>query len=164
MATLNAEGYARALNVLLAENLARARILLRYIDIVELQSYVRGTFESRTEDGGDHRGFKALSTYKNHFSLKRPITVEVPIDENVRRVVRAVAYTALLRPLTRAEERIDDKKHIRHAVETECRVPDGTRVPSGTRMWVNSANLDADTNMAELRSTCSSLDIDVAFI
>ena len=160
---LYAEGRARAFNILLAEHLARASVLMRYIDAAEVLSYVGGTFESRIEYG-IRRGYKAFSIYKNHFSLERPIIVEVPIDNYVRRAVRPVAYTALLRPLLESEERIDDQKYITYAHETECRIPDGTRVPSGTKMWVRTAKLDANTNVEELRSVCRSLDMDVAFI
>lgn len=36
-------------------------------------------------DTRNRRGYKAFSIYKNHFSLERPIIVEVPIDNYVRR-------------------------------------------------------------------------------
>lgn len=158
---LDAEAYARAFNVLLAENLALIRLLVRYIDTVEIPSYAGGTFESRREDGGKRRGYKALSMYENPFSATRPVTVVVPIDIEMRRVVRPVAYTALLRPLPRAEERMDDQKHITHAYETECRVPDGTRVPPGTKMFVEIEKLDAGVDVEELRSMCGSIDMTI---
>ena len=158
---LDAEAYARAFNVLLVENLALIRLLVRYIDAVEIPSYAGGTFESRIEDDGERRGYKALSIYENPFSATRPVTVVVPIDREVRQVVRPVAYTAMLRPLPRAEERMCDQKHIAHAYETECRVPDGTRVPAGTKMLVEIEKLDAAVDVAELRSMCGSIDMTV---
>ena len=163
-ATLHAEGCAKAFNVLLVENLARAPVLVRYIDTAEIQSYAGGTFESRAEDGGGRRGYKAFSMHVNPFSFERPVVVEVPIDRDVRRAVRPVAYTALPRQSVESEERIDDPKNISHADETECRLPDGTRVPYGTKMWVRIAKLDESTNVDELRSACRSLDMEVAFI
>lgn len=158
---LHAEGYARAFNILLAENLARARTLVRYIDTVEVPSYAGWTFESRIEYGGWRRGYKAFSIYENPFSTTRPITVIIPIDREVRKVVRPVTYTALLRPLQQDEERIDDQKHITHAYETECRIPDGTRVPIGTKMLVQIEKLDATVDVEELRSACGSIDMTV---
>ena len=138
---LRAEGWAKALNVMLAEELAKTRVLLRYADLVELASYVNGTFESRWEYGG-HRGYKAFSLYVNHFVAKRPVTVRVPI-ESIRGVVVNATYTALPRPLPPSMERMGDGKHIAYAGETECRVPDGTRVPPSTQILVQRGSATA---------------------
>ena len=140
-ATLRAEGWARALNVMLAEELAKTRVLLRYADLAELASYVNGTFESRWEYGG-RRGYKAFSMYVSHFAAKRPVTVRVPI-ERIRGAVVIAAYTALPRPLPPSMERMGDGKHVAYAGETECRVPDGTRVPPGTQILVRRGSTTA---------------------
>ena len=134
-ATLRAGGWARALNVLPGEELYMTRVLLRYADVAELDSYRGGTFESRREGGG-RRGYKAFSMHANHFASKRPVTVRVPIDAGVRGAVALAAYTALPRPLPPSMERIGDGKHVAHAGETECRLPDGARVPPGTQVLV----------------------------
>ena len=58
---------------------------------------------------------------------------------------------------------MSDKKYITHAGETECRLPDGTRVPEGTRVVVDSSKLRADIDANRLRRACDSLDVEVHF-
>ena len=156
-ATLDAEGWARAWNVILCEELARIGILWRWIDLEELQSYLGGTFQSRIEKDGGLRLYKAFSVDKNAYSINRPVTVVVPINRVVRSAVKATTYTALPRQLEAAMERMDDKKYVKYANETECRIPDGTRVPRGTKIQVRLEKIDQSINMARLHSVCDSL-------
>ena len=133
---LDGEGWARALNVVLSDELSQIDTLWRWMDLKEVPSYEGGTFESRLEKDGGRRGYKALSMYDNPYSGVRRAEMSVPIDSAVRRAVKPVVYTALPRSLQSFQERIDDAKEIRHAGETECRIPDGTRVPDGTKIEI----------------------------
>lgn len=163
--TLETEGWARALNVILDENFDQIDVLWRWISPEEVQSYSGGTFESRVEEDGGRRGFKALSIGPNAYSMERSVYVIVQIDENIRRVAVRPDYTALPRPLESHEERLGDGKHIKYAGETEWRLPDGTRVPRGTRMFVKLGTLDP-TDRARLISACDLLHgvMEVSFI
>lgn len=164
MSTLFAEGDARAFNRLLMEELASSNVLLRSMTVAELPSYEGGTFESRREIDGGRRGYKAFSLYENVYSAERPVTMSVPISEDIRRLVSTATYTALPRPLQPSEERMGDGKHVTHAGETECRLPDGTPVPPSTMVQIKREKLDPGTDMAELISVCNSLDMNVSFI
>lgn len=162
-ATLRAQRWAAAINVLMAEELTEAPILLRYIDVDELVSYAAGTFESRIEADGRRRGYKAFSLSTNHFSVERPVIVAVPVDAGVRRAVELAEYTALPRPLEPPEERMGDGKHIAYANETECRLPDGARMPSGTEMLARRDRL-APGDLNKLLYARDSLGVDVRLI
>ena len=134
---LDGEGWARAFNAVRNDELAKISALWRRMDLREVPSYEGGTFESRMEKDGGRRGYMALSMYDSPYFGVRLASMRVPIDGIVRRVVKPVVYTALPRTLQPFQERIDDAKEIRHAGETECRMPDGTRVPGGTTIKIS---------------------------
>lgn len=156
-AVRHAEIHARALNVILNESLARIRVLRRWIDPAELESYKHGTFESRIEADGGRRGCKLFSMGRNEYSKMRAVEVAVPVDARIRRAARTADYTALPRIADPSKERMDDKKHIRHAGETECRVPDGTSIPRGTQIRVDLGKIPR-ADMGRLRSIRDSLE------
>ena len=133
---LDGEGRARAFNIVLNDKLSQIDTLWRRMDLKEVPSYEGGTFESRMEKDGGRRGYMALSMYDSPYFGVRLASMRVPIDGIVRRAVKPAVYTALPRPLLPFQERIDDAKEIRHAGETECRIPDGTRVPNGTKIEI----------------------------
>lgn len=137
--TLYMEGLACEFNSALIKQVSRSKTLFRWMDPEELQSYESGKFESKIEEGGGCRGYKAFSLGIN-IHRRRPMSIIVPIDDAIRDKLRAVTYTALPRPISRADERIGDRKHLSYAHETECRLPDGTRVPRGSsiRMSFNT--------------------------
>lgn len=110
----------------------------RWIDPPELGSYTGGTFESRIEEDGARRGFKALTTNPELWFEGRKIKINVPIDDIIRNSIRCVHYTALPRRILESDERIDDPKEARYAVESEIRVPDGTPIPPGTEFVLMS--------------------------
>lgn len=156
-ATIDAEGWARALNVVFGEKLALISTLHRGMDLIELPSYKDGIFQSRIEKDGGLRIYKALSMYENSFTKTRPAVLRVQVDE-IRSAIKMAAYTALPRPLKPWEERIGDGKYLEHAAETECRIPDGTRVPSGTTLEIKCDDLSQDMDWAWLHAVCKSLE------
>lgn len=134
---VDGEGWARAFSIVLSDELGRIDALWRRMSLKEVPSYEGGTFESRTEKDGGRRGYVALSIYdKPYFGVRRA-AMRVPIDGAVRKAVRPAVYTALPRPLQPFQERIGDAKEIRHADETECRVPDRTPVPRGSKIEIS---------------------------
>lgn len=143
LGTLLMEGLARELDSALDERASRATTLYRWMDLVELESYLGGTFESRTVPGKGRRGCRLFSLWTNGYALERPVQMAVPVDDVVRGKLRTAVYTALPCPVSSAEERIDSRKHLAKANETECRLEDGTRVPGGTCIRVESHVLDA---------------------
>lgn len=165
-ATIIAEGWARALNVILAEKFSLISTLHRWMNFAEIPSYKDGIFQSRVEADGECRLYKACSMDENTYAKTRPVALIVRIDEDIRRVVKLVSYTALPRPLRSRNERINDGKHLKYAAETECRIPDGTRVPRNTTMKISLQDADPRINMDRLRATCNSLSdvINVSFI
>ena len=52
-------------------------------------------------------------------------------------------YRRALWPVLPKDERAGSRKHLTNASETECRLPDGTRVPDGAYISVASRMLDA---------------------
>ena len=134
--TLELEGLACEFNQHHRWSMHGSPSFVRWMDMDELASYLDGTFESRTEQDGGRRGYKALSLGKNIHST-RPASLEVPADDAIRGAIRAAAYTALPRFVLPKDERIDNQKHLSYAHETECRLPDGTRVPRGARIRIN---------------------------
>ena len=108
----------------------------RWIDPPELESCTGGTFESRIEEDGARRGFKALTVNPELRFKERKIRLRVPMDGTIRGSIRCVQYTALPRRMRESDERIDDPKEARHPVESEIRVPDGTPIPLGTEFVV----------------------------
>lgn len=72
----------------------------------------------------------------------RPVGLAVPVYDAIRGALRPAAYTAVPRTASSEDERIGSRKHLVNAHETECRVPDGIRVPKGARISVKRA-LDA---------------------
>ena len=125
------------------ERASRATTLYRWMDLVELESYLGGTFESRTVPGKGRRGCRLFSLWTNGYALERPARPAAPVDDAVRGKLRTAVCTALPRPASSAEERIDSRKHLAKADETECRLEDGTGVPGGTRIRVESHVLDS---------------------
>ena len=112
------------------------------MDMGELTSYLDGTFESRTERDGGRRGYKAISLGENIHADTRPASLAVPTDDAMRGAIRAASYTALPRFIQPKDERIDHRKHLSYAHETECRLPDGTRVSRGARITINRNIMD----------------------
>ena len=135
--TLNLEGLAREFNQHHLRRVSGSPSFVRWMDMEELASYLDGTFESRTEKDGGRRGYKALSLGENIHRFKRPASLEVPTGNTMRGAIRAAAYTALPRFVPPEDERIGHQKHLSYAHETECRLPDGTRVPRGARIIIN---------------------------
>lgn len=74
----------------------------------------------------------------------------VPVDGAIRGALRSVVYTALPRPISQQDERIGYRKHLSYAHETECRLPDGTRVPRGARIKIMRGMLDVAPGSAHL--------------
>ena len=134
--TLKLEGPAREFNQHHRWRVSGSPSFVRWMDMAELASYLDGTFESRTEADGGRRGYKALSLGKNIHADQRPASLAVPADDATRGAIRAAAYTALPRFVPPRDERIDSQKHLSYAHETECRLPDGTRVPRGARIRI----------------------------
>ena len=140
--TLEMEGLAREFNQNHRWRVSGSPSFIRWMDMEELASYLDGTFESRTEKDGGRRGYKALSLGENIHRFKRPASLEVPTDDTMRGAIRAAAYTALPRFVPPEDERIDNQKHLFYAHETECRLPDGTRVPRGARIRIKRSMVD----------------------
>lgn len=108
----------------------------RWIDPPELEIYTSETFESRIEEDGARRGFKALTTNPKLWFEGRKIKIQVPIGNIIHTSIRCVRYTTLPRRMRESDERIDDPKEAVHAAESEIRVPDGTPIPSETEFVV----------------------------
>lgn len=140
--TLNLEGLAREFNAALAREMSRVRRIVRWMDLVELYSYLNGTLESRVEAGGKRRWYKAFSLGRNIHAKTRPACLSVPVDGEISGALRAVTYTALPRLIPPEDERIGNQKDLAYAHETECRLPDGIRVPDGTRILINRRMID----------------------
>ena len=64
------------------------------------------------------------------------------------------------------DERVDSRKHILYAGETECRLPDGTRVPDGAFISVQRRALAASPDPRQYYSLLESLEgvIQVRFV
>ena len=135
--TLELEGLASEFNQHHRWRVSGSPSFVRWMDMEEMASYLDGTFESRTEKDGGRRGYKAISLGKNIHTDKRPAFLAVPADDTIRGAIRATAYTALPRFIPPEYERIDHQKHLSYAHETECRLPDGIRVPRGARIRIN---------------------------
>ena len=140
--TLNLEGLAREFNARLALEMSRAGRIVRWMDLVELYSYLNGTFESRVEADGERRWYKAFSLGRNIHAKTRPACLSVPVDVEISGALRAVTYTALPRLIPAKDERIEYQKNLAYAHETECRLPDGIRVPDGTRILIERRMMD----------------------
>ena len=164
--TLYMESLAREFTEALAHNASRAGTLYRWMSLEELPSYLDGTFKSRTEAGGGSRGYKAFSLWINAYAGKRAASVTVPVNYKIRSALRPAAYTAVPWPVQSADERIDSRKHLLHAGETECRLRDGTRVPDGAFISVQRRALDASPDPPQYYSMLESLEdvIPVRFV
>ena len=139
--TLEAEALAREFSTALACHVRHSDTIYRWMGLPELWSYREGKFDSRIPGRASCRGCKLFSLGTNGYA-GRPAWAEVPAD-GIRRKLRPVAYTALPCPVLPEDETIDSRKYIAYAQETECRVPDGTRVPKNTRIFVRKRALDA---------------------
>lgn len=139
--TLETEALAREFSHALAYHVRHSDTIYRWMKLPELWSYGKGTFDSRMPGRAGCRGCKLFSLGTNRYA-GRPAWAEVPAGE-IRCKLRPAAYTALPCPVLPKDETIDSRKHIDYAQETECRVPDGTRVPKGTRIFVRNRALDA---------------------
>ena len=164
--TLYMESLAREFTEALAYNASRAGTLYRWMNLEELPSYLDGTFKSRMEADGGSRGYKAFSLWINAYAGKRPAPATVPVDDEIRSALRPAAYTAVPWPVQSADERIDSRKHLIHARETECRLLDGTRVPDGAFISVQRRALDASPDPPQYYSLLESLEdvIPVRFV
>ena len=140
--TLNAEGLAREFNAALVREMRRSASIVRWMDMEELPSYLNGTFESRVEEGRRRRGYKAFSLGRNIHAPQRPASLTAPVDGAIRRALQATTYTALPRLVPPEDERLWTRKHVANAHETECRLPDGIRVPPGTRIAIKRSMAD----------------------
>ena len=136
------------------------------MDLAELPSYRDGTFKSRTEAGGGSRRYKPFSLWFNVYYRERPASATVPVDDEIRRALRPAAYTAVPWSVSSVDEKIDSRKHIIHAGETECRLRDGTRVPDGAFISVQRRALDASPDSRQYYSMLESLEdvITVRFV
>lgn len=129
---LNAEETAYAFSAWLWGTALTADHVYRWIDPAELESCASGTFESKIEADGTRRGFKALTVNPRLWFDGRKIRMRVPMNGAMRKGIRCVRYTVLPRDIDGKDERVGDPKEIRHADESEIRVPDGTPIPQET--------------------------------
>ena len=155
--TLYMECMAREFTSALAYEVSRAETLHRWMDFVELPSYRKGTFESKKEKGKEPSGCKLFSLGPNGYARDRPVHLTVPVDDAVRGALRPPTYTAVPWSVPSADERIDSRKHLSFAGETECRLPDGICVPDGARIVVKRRVLDADPDAARYYAVLESL-------
>ena len=155
--TLYMECVARWFTSALACEVSGAETLHRWMDFVELPSYRKGTFESKKEEGKEPSGCKLFSLGPNEYAKDRPVHLTVPVVDAIRWALRPAAYTAVPWSVPAADERIDSRKHLSFAGETECRLPDGTRVPGGARIFVEKRALDADPDAARYYAVLESL-------
>ena len=155
---LRMECLAREFTRALAEETSRATTIYRWMDWGELASYLKGTFKSRTEAGGGCRRYKPFSLGLNGYAGVRPVGLEVPVDYAIRDALQPAAYTAVPWTVASEDERIDSRKHLVNAHETECRVPDDIRVPKGTRISVDRRVLDASPDPERYRALLESLE------
>ena len=151
------ECVARWFTPALACEVSGAETLHRWMDFVELPSYRKGTFESKKEEGKEPSGCKFFSLGPNGYADDRPVHLTVPVVDAIRDALRPAVYTAVPWPVPAADERIDSRKHLSFAGETECRLPDGTRVPGGARIFVEKRALDADPDAAQYYAVLESL-------
>ena len=156
--TLYMESLAREFTEALAHEVSRAGTIYRWMDLAELPSYLGGTLKSRTEAGGGSRRYKPFSLWFNVYSGGRPASVTVPVDGEIRRALRPAAYTAVPWSVPSVDERIDSRKHLAYAGETECRLRDGTRVPDGAFISVKRSALDASPDPLRHYSMLESLE------
>ena len=110
---------------------SEAGTIYRWMGLEELPIYLDGTLKSRTEAGGGSRRYKPFSLWLNAYASKRPASATVPVDK-IRRALRPAAYTAVPWSVPSVDEKIDSRKHLAYAGETECRLRNGTRVPDGS--------------------------------
>ena len=129
---LDAEETARAFSVWLCGTSLASDYVYRWINPPELGSCTDGTFESKIEEDGTRRGFKALTINPELRFEGRKIHMRVPMDGGMRSNVRCVHYTVMPRNLEEEDERICDPKEAKHATEAEVRVIDGTPIPPRT--------------------------------
>ena len=61
-------------------------------------------------------------------------------------------------PVQSADEKIDSRKHLSYAGETECRLRDGTRVPDAAFISVQRRALDASPDPQQYYSMLESLE------
>ena len=155
--TLKMEGLAREFSLALAENVSRAKVIYRWITLAELASYQNGTFKSRVEENGGCRGYKPFSLGTNRYASERPMCITVPVNDMISNALRAAQYTAVPCPVLSIDEKIDSRKHLVHADETECRIPDGTCVPDGTTIIAQSRLLDTMSNTHRYYNALESL-------
>ena len=156
--TLYMEGLAREFTEALAYEVSRVRTIYRWMDLEELPSYLDGTLKSRTEAGGGSRRYKPFSLWFNVYSGGRPASITVPVDDGIRRALRPAAYTAVPWPVPSVDEKIDSRKHLLYAGETECRLRDGTRVPDGAFISVKRRALDESPDSRRYYSMLESLE------
>ena len=139
--TLRMEALAREFSSDLADQVSKSRRIYRWADLAELESYRNGVFESKRRRDKSRRGCTLFSLGPNPYARKRPVSIEVRVDETIRRKLLPATYTALPWTVTPEKEDIHSRKHLVHAEETECRLPDGTPVPIGTRIFVQDKEL-----------------------
>ena len=156
--TLYMESLAREFAEALAHNASRAGTIYRWMSLEELPSYLDGTFKSRPEAGGGSRRYKPFSLWFNVYSSERPASITVPVDGEIRRALLPAPYTAVPWPVLSADEKIDSRKHLAYAGETECRLRDGTRVPDGAFISVERRALDASPDPPQYYSMLESLE------
>ena len=92
------------------------------------------------------------------YSSERPASITVPVDGEIRRALLPAPYTAVPWPVLSADEKIDSRKHLAYAGETECRLRDGTRVPDGAFISVERRALDASPDPPQYYSMLESLE------
>ena len=155
--TLYMESLAREFTAALSCAASEAGTIYRWMDLEELPSYLDGKFKSRTEAGGGSRRYKPFSLWFNVYYLDRPASITVPVDK-IRRALRPAAYTAVPWSVLSVDEKIDSRKHLSYAGETECRLPDDTRVPDGAFISVKRRALDASPDPTQYYSMLESLE------
>ena len=150
------ECMAREFTSALACEVSRAETLHRWMDFVELPSYRKGTFESKKEKGREPSGCKLFSLGPNGYAKDRPVHLTVPVVDAIRGALRSAVYTAVPWSVP-SVEKIDSRKHLAFAGETECRLPDGTGMPNGARIVVKRRALDADPDAVRYYAVLESL-------
>ena len=153
---LRMECLAREFSAALAQ-VSRSTTIYSWMELGELHSYLGGTFESRDEAGGRRRGCKLFSLGFNEYAGVRPARFTVPVDDAIRGALRPAPYTAVPWSVLSTAERIDSRKHLVYAGETECRLPDGTRVPGGASISVDRRALEASPDPGKYFALLESL-------
>lgn len=144
-----------AFNQIQQERAKTTKEIHRFVSFSELDSYLNtGKLGRSSFETGENSNYKSFTfDPRNPYFRERDVLLSIPIDDDLRKDLHPVKYSAFPRSDVEKDDTIDTEKTSGFAHETEVRLPADTKVPKNLKINVMTHNIPNLTYGNALKSS-----------